>query len=206
MFGVAKNLGFQSQKSLSSYAATFASTSDATITLGSTIGTGDFCAELFARPQAGCLGGGYGNAFMYRWGTVDNDGVHSIQNGNHLYYDGTTGDHTYSSVTANVWQHFAVCRTSGNIEIYRNGSRVAAAFADAQSFGTTFHLGVGTFIGQIASVRVSDIARYTGASLTVPTAKFTSDGNTVHLSLQTASVDGSLSVAGTALTMGLGPF
>ena len=91
--------------------------------------------------------------------------------------DGVANDLTYSwSPSANTWYAIAVTRTSGTMEMYVDGTRVATG-AVASSYGAgQLNLGENTataswdFFGWMAGVRITKGSNrgYTGASYTVP--------------------------------------
>jgi len=87
-----------------------------------------------------------------------------------------------ASIPLNTWQYVAVARSSGTTNAYINGNRTltvsdssvyaAAAAATPYSMGGTY---TGTFLmpGYIDDFRITlGVARYTGASFSVPTAAF----------------------------------
>lgn len=96
------------------------------------------------------------------------------------------------SISANTWNHVAMCRTGANVEAWINGTRtlnIANLFtndirtfrtadgsaSDYFSFGSTNHTGTTTqhMGGWLDEVRITQgVARYTGATITVPTAEF----------------------------------
>ena len=90
--------------------------------------------------------------------------------------------------TAGVWYHCCVMRSSTSVGIFFNGSRKSnRTSAHTRPFGNptaAATLGVNTGGNQIMidTLRISSVARYTyGATITVPTAEFTSDANTLVL-------------------------
>jgi parallel beta-helix repeat protein len=89
-----------------------------------------------------------------------------------------------------TWFHLAVTRDApGNLRYYVGGNLVDGPFAFPAPPASTGTLRFGRagdepseyFAGLIDEVRLSNIARYTGASFTPPTAPLTSDANTVGL-------------------------
>jgi hypothetical protein len=93
--------------------------------------------------------------------------------------------------TLNQWTYVSVSRSSstGNAYLYYNGVLQGSAAAVAAITGITggfslFSNGEGSsagFYGYMSNVRVSNTARYTGSSYSVPTSLSTSDGNTTLL-------------------------
>ena len=92
----------------------------------------------------------------------------------------------------NTWTHVAATYDGTRSNIYVGGalSNSMTATTTAMTFTPTLGVQVGTwtqgaqnFYGNLADVRVSNVARYTGSSFTVPTAQmpFTTDANTLLL-------------------------
>ena len=94
-------------------------------------------------------------------------------------HDFGTYDHTSST-----WQHLAFVRESGNISCYLNGSKLGSSYNQGANFsGNRIHIG-DDFLGAMNHIRVSNIARYTGASISDwqnTTHSFTTDSNTLLL-------------------------
>lgn len=103
---------------------------------------------------------------------------------------GATDTSSFESLAAG-WHHIAYVKDGNGLRLYINGSRVAE---DARSvaqpdndtndndlyiIGNQFTFSYWTW--PVDEIRISDNARYTGASYTVPTANFTTDANTVGL-------------------------
>lgn len=84
------------------------------------------------------------------------------------------------------WMNIAVCRNGGNIRVLINGTSIGST-PDATNYSTgamtigADYLGQNRFNGYIDEVRVSDTARYTLSSFTLPTQAFQGDSNTVFL-------------------------
>jgi len=151
------------------------------------MGSGDMTLEYFSRPThtddhiierdvdnypAFLMNSS--NAFFSSQGNSSWDLVSNLDNGNE---------------TLNVWQHYATCREGNVWTTYREGVRVATYTGSGtmavRSSGNTY-LCVGfdddanaCFRGYLDEVRISKgIARYSGASYTVPTAQFVTDAYT----------------------------
>lgn len=82
------------------------------------------------------------------------------------------------AVVVNTWYHIAVSRVSGNTYLYVNGAQQGSTFVDATNYvATRIFIGsssnTGSMGGYIQEIRVtSGVGRYSGATCTVPTAKF----------------------------------
>ena len=151
------------------------------------IGTGDFTFEAYVNPTAfssvgqctlfvSSNGGGFA-AYYYNsaWYLVGG------QNG--------VGDVITSTTLTptNTWTHVAIVRSSGITSIYIDGV-LDSTVDDLNDYGTdTYVVGhnVATvsFVGSIANARISSVARYSGASFTLPETPFVSDADTYLLAL-----------------------
>jgi hypothetical protein len=85
-----------------------------------------------------------------------------------------------------TWRHLAFVRNGNDFYVYMNGTRqttsTQATFTMPNTSTMLIGRGGGKFMrGNIDEFRISNTARYTGATLTVPTAQFTNDANTVLL-------------------------
>ena len=157
-------------------------------------GTGDFTVEFFA----------YMSNQSNTYHTIIND-----PGTNHFrvnlgttaatpkltFYSATWDAHTEGTTDLGneAWHHCAVVRESGTLNIYVDGSR------EAQRANSTNDLDIGAltigeynggakaYTGYLDEIRISNTARYTGTSYTVPTASFTSDSNTKLLIQSNAS-------------------
>ena len=89
-------------------------------------------------------------------------------------------------LSANQWQHIALVRESSTTSLYVDGSQVGSTYSDSNNYQHTElliwenSLSAGNYTppGYVDEFRISDTARYSGASLTVPTSAFTQDNNT----------------------------
>lgn len=89
---------------------------------------------------------------------------------------------TSGTIAINTWYHWAISRSSSLINVYGNGTRTSSrSTTKSNLFGTA---GVVRLFGSNHtnwyqdSFRLSNSARYTGTTLTVPTTQFASDANT----------------------------
>ena len=92
---------------------------------------------------------------------------------------------------ADQWYHVAVVREGSTFTVYRDGVAVdtdtsAVAYPD---YTTPFYVGcaawdsvgANSFYGYMQDARISDTARYSGSTYTMPSEPFTSDANTLLL-------------------------
>jgi hypothetical protein len=118
-----------------------------------------------------------------------------------LWDSGSSADVVYSSnaISANTWHHVAyVWDGVDNHSLYIDGTRgLSHTASDTASANTVLRIGnefdttnSRGWDGYIDEVRVSDTARYSGASFTAPTAAFANDANTLLL-LHMDGTDGS---------------
>jgi hypothetical protein len=109
--------------------------------------------------------------------------------GSNLYTDeygagGIDINGTGNGVSASTWHHCALSRSGTTVSLYLDGTRVGST-TSSDTVGNANGIYIGTlsdgavdFVGQIDEFRLSNNARYTGASYTVPTEAFTNDSNT----------------------------
>jgi hypothetical protein len=190
---------------LSSYSALFESNSSASLSNSFGLTDGDFTAEFFINRQSN---GAEGHIFCDQPGGLV---CYSISS---TVFFGQTGAITFASGTLpidNDWHHVALVREAGEYGLYVGGVRVDNGTNSANLttsgpavISALYNLQL-PFQGKLASLRISNNARYSGVSLTVPTAKFTEDANTLHLFLQNLELENSLTTNGT-VTMVQGPF
>ena len=90
-----------------------------------------------------------------------------------------------TSTSPSTWYHFAWTKESGVISAFFNGNRIYTASPTWTSSGTDNWYGhwgsIETNTGYMTEWRISDNVRYTGATYTIPTNAFSSDGNTLLL-------------------------
>ena len=94
-----------------------------------------------------------------------------------------------NAVSTGTWLHCALVGTGSNYYLYLNGTRVATAaqggtisgLADVPILVGDLDDSNETFNGVIDELRISNVARYTAATYTVPNAAFAVDANTLGL-------------------------
>ena len=110
--------------------------------------------------------------------------------GGFAYPSGTTLLDSPASLLADRFYHIAFVHDAANERIYLDGSLLASrpsALAAVSNGGSSIaHVGAifrdgfqrNSFVGAIDSLRVSSVARYTGASVVVPSGDMSADANT----------------------------
>jgi len=97
---------------------------------------------------------------------------------------------TGAGVTINGWNHLAWCYDGTDIYLYQNGVLTLTSAApngfDPIVAATNVCIGEnfvedGTFSGDLAAMRISNVVRYTGSTYTPPTGPFTLDSSTLLL-------------------------
>jgi hypothetical protein len=146
------------------------------------VGTGDFTIEWFAYTTKTVT------PPFQRIFTVNDFPTMSIgvsAEGTTFYY-WANNSFRYSSsgsVSANIWQHWAVVRSSGITKVYRNGTQLGGQINDTNNITNTVnkltigadnaHATNATFVGYLTNFRwVKGLAVYTG-NFTVPTSNLT---------------------------------
>ena len=168
---------------------------------GGSIGTGDWTIEYWIK---GSDFSGIQRHVSARESTYTSESTNLRSlNGSWQFYAGDDpGYQSYAgtSITTDTWVHAAVCRNGTTIEYFADGSRIATDSIGASVTTTLTEVdvahGYGSeyFTGKISNVRVSNTARYSGSSYTIPTATFSSDANTLLLAAYTSDIS---AVAGT---------
>jgi hypothetical protein len=160
---------------------------------------GDFVIETWVRLTAppSAFVGAYGAAVVSRYqgsgaGASDaNKGYQLRINGTASEYDtinfytGVTDLNFSTAVALNTWHHLAVARSGSSLRVYLNGSQVGSTVTNSDSLtpSGSRSLSIGRLAlepdylfdlpGQIDDLRITKgIARYTGETITVPTAAF----------------------------------
>jgi len=135
------------------------------------------------------------------------------------YYNGTSnGVTSTATISANVWNHIAMTKTSSGITVYVNGvagTTTAISGTPQSSTGVPFTVGAGAnnwYNGYVSNLRiVRGTAIYSG-NFTVPTAPLTAVTNTTLLTCQSnrfrdASTNNlTLTVTGDTRVTDFGPF
>lgn len=109
---------------------------------------------------------------------------------NAVNWNGNTNGASGSTVPG-TWYHFALVHYNDTFTIYGNGTAnsVRSGYtANYNLFGastvtdsTTFNQLAYPYAGYVDEMRISNVARYQGATITPPTSEFTNDDNTVML-------------------------
>lgn len=159
------------------------------------LGTGDFTVECWAYWSADP------RSIIYDTRQADGNSGHAIfmtsSTHNVVFYDNNATVLTSAgAVKRDNWNHIAVVRNSGTINIFINGKKdTAQATGNTTNFDAhTFRIGQKTYgglpnvTGNITDFRISSTARYT-VDFTPATTALTSDGNTsLLLNMQGAKI------------------
>ena len=102
-----------------------------------------------------------------------------------------------NSVALQTWYHYAYTKTASGVSIFWNGNRIEENNTSAYTFPNgRAYLGQGVgantwnWEGYITEWRISNVARYTSSTYTIPTEGFTNDANTLLL-LKSNTTNGS---------------
>ena len=168
-------------------------------------GSNDFTIEAWINPSAIYTTGSPIEPIWNKYNTSNSQRMLSfgIYDGFLGYFwasSGASGNavQTTQAISTGSWKHVALCREGNTWNTYYDGTRV-----DTRTLAVTLHAStepvyIGSYFGTanneingyIDELRVSDSARYTGASYTVPTEPFQNDTNTLLL-LHMNGTDGS---------------
>jgi hypothetical protein len=151
------------------------------------VGTGDFTVEFFLFPTAAI-----GNAKPFTIGSSGAEQIAVTMTSTSIRFDIAASQvfNISFTTTANSWNHFAFVRSGTDVSLYANGNLIttetssgSVAANNALFGGIDWSSGLG-LIGYYSNVRYSNTARYSGSTITVPTAPFVSDANTLLLTAQ----------------------
>jgi hypothetical protein len=112
-----------------------------------------------------------GNGNNYTLGILGSSGI--------LYFYGNGSDlRGTASITTGAWHHVAFVNDGGSVSLYLDGSRCGTTTKTFSQQAATVVIGSrysqdAEFVnGYIDDLRISTVARYSGSSLTIPTAAF----------------------------------
>ena len=106
-------------------------------------------------------------------------------NGQFSTYMPSSGWVSHGAFPLNQWNYCVVQRSGGTVSSYLNGSRLDSYSGSEGWTYNTLEAVVGQSavrqVGYYSNVRISIVARYSGATMTVPTAPITPDASTTFL-------------------------
>jgi len=164
-------------------------------------GTSDFTVEFWLYLNSNVLQTIYSNL-----SSVSSINPHIYVSTTIRYYTNGADRITGATLSAGQWYFIAVCKASGSTKLFVNGVQSGSTYTDANNYGSTAPLGIGTYWdagapvatsnanGVISNLRVlKGTALYT-AAFTPPTAPLTAITNTTLLTCQSSTfVDNSVS-------------
>jgi hypothetical protein len=142
-------------------------------------GTGDFTIECWAYMNT--LTGD--ETIISNLTGVSSVNPHIFRNAGRIIYWTNGGERIISGsdIVVQTWTHIAICRASGSTRLFVNGVQTGSTYTDANNYGSTAPLGIGTYWsggspvgsstlnGYLNDVRITKgLARYT-ANFTPPT-------------------------------------
>jgi hypothetical protein len=141
------------------------------LTHGTNFGTGDLTIETWA------FGTYSGDSILCEFRSAVT--LVAWATGTSLYVFTPAGNAVRGTLTANQWQHIAVCRQAGLFRVYVDGTQTAT-WSDGSSLNTAGNLYIGRFFDNAVSqdwyfddYRISTVCRYPdGTAFTPPTAAF----------------------------------
>jgi hypothetical protein len=106
-----------------------------------------------------------------------------------------------------AFHHVVMQRASDVVTAYVDGVLASGSASDGYDYssaGPLLTIGCmpeesGSYVGNIASVRASSVARYSGATITVPSAPFVMDGSTLMLALNQSTLESGVTNYGATL-------
>jgi hypothetical protein len=157
----------------------------ATFNLPSALGTGNFTIEFWTYPLT-YIPSSYGGVFDTRTSGSDAAGIALYYNSTYIKIRIGGTDYTAANygTTLNAWNHVAVVKNSGTINLYVNGISILS-FADSSNLSNRLMYLNRTFDSYYGSsyfsnFRVKNTAVYT-SNFTPPTTPLISDSNTLVL-------------------------
>ena len=97
-----------------------------------------------------------------------------------LKYSATSNVQTPISLL--TWSHLAYVYDGTRSNVYVNGNLQTSNTTNIQTYTPSYNVQIGDgFVGNMSEVRVSNVARYTGTSFTVPSIPFSNNANTLLL-------------------------
>ena len=159
-------------------------------------GSNDFTLEAWVRPAN--TGVGSGDQIISKWSGSNGYsfgltyGTTSPKNNIRALINDTGGIRGFQVIsnplTVDAWNHVALVVESGTLALYANGNRIGTTSVTAFNDATNADVTISALSGGSYSpnhyqdeIRISDTARYTGSTYTVPSAAFTNDANTLLL-------------------------
>jgi len=135
-------------------------------------GDEDFTIEMFVYPTSLT-----GNALYDNRSAASESAIYINLNstGNvRVYVNGAYVITSTATVSINTWSHIALSRTNGLTKLFVNGSQSGSTYTDANDYGTTKPLVIGStyatasnYVGSISNIRVvKGVSVYTGAFTT----------------------------------------
>jgi hypothetical protein len=144
-------------------------------------GTGNFTIEFWLYPNSTVSQTVVSNLTS---ASSTNPHIYILSGGSIRYYTAGADRITGSTLSTGQWYHIAISRSSGSTRMFINGTQSGSTYTDANNYGATAPLGIGTYWngsspvttdtlnGYIDDVRITNgIARYT-ANFTAPTQAF----------------------------------
>ena len=145
---------------------------------GSVATNGDFTVEGWFNLSA------YPNNSNMAVGSA-NLSIIAVLSGNFATYMPSSGWVQHGAFPLNQWNYCVVQRSGGTVSSYLNGTRLDTYSASEGWTYNTLEALVGQSanrqVGYYSNVRISSVARYSGTTMTVPTAPVSTDGNTTFL-------------------------
>ena len=148
----------------------------------------DFTIEFWIRPGSNKLAWLYsrtpdGTPNTYRIDWTDTGVIRVLGSSNNSTW--TFSNYETPSLALNTWHHFALVRSGASLFMYLNGTRARSdtalslvATTQPVRIGGHWTSGDRNFLGHLQDYRISKgLARYTGATYTVPTRSFPHPGN-----------------------------